>query len=728
MVTNVVKEKVNYLPSKSVATTQDLPSGMLSDIWLYNTMKDEWNYRSTYFGINEDPSYKGTLTPGSVFAASAWYDGNETLVNLNTNIDDLTTTMWARYEGEWTIMHGPTKGVQYGNIGVPSFKHSPGNRFLTAHWKDNKNNFWVYGGIKGDNSIFKFDWSYTYGDLWMYNAKSGWKWVRGEKNPNHLGFYGLKGHPSPYNTPAARSESAFASNLTHAVLFGGFLPIYQNVYFNDMWILDMEKNIWTWIAGQDPQITDQFTLDEPCARSGSMIWWDNEHDIIYMYGGNAYERNMAKFQFGDMWMFDLKTMKWSILIGDTPEGYQYSFNETYPGPLSHASTWIDSNGSLWMFGGENAANYSNVLWHYNFEEVSWNYVSGSQKHDTHSIIGGDSQFTLSAIIISLSVLLCLVVIVLVVFGLLYIFRRNKSKNQVGEEEYGERLLIQRIRDEEEFDPFNIQLPKTIPSNPTNSSTINWRHLKLEDRSSRGKCGPVWRGTYYQTPVAVHEIRDLTADQLETLTSLIQSYTSMVPFEYMIQIIGSCIVKDVLYVIEEWVGNDLLKFVSESHTVLEILDILRGITLGMSHMHDEKLFKRLLSTQNILISSSGVPKIRPFSYYDQISDENENEMLSLDTLRYMSPEAILSQKFSESSDAWSFGILICECFSGCAAFSDVKNALVLSLKITNERLTPKIPNNVPDWLVDIVQQCWDSNPMYRPTFQQLYRVLSMNITQ
>src|ERR1019366_5479890 len=63
-----------------------------------------------------------------------------------------------------------------------------------------------------------------------------------------------------------------------------------------------------------------------------------------------------------------------------------------PGARKTASSWTDSSGNLWLFGGfgydaTGAVGYLNDLWQYNPSSGQWTWVSGGNAHNASGVYG-----------------------------------------------------------------------------------------------------------------------------------------------------------------------------------------------------------------------------------------------------------------------------------------------------------------------------------------------------
>ena len=88
---------------------------------------------------------------------------------------------------------------------------------------------------------------------------------------------------------------------------------------------------------------------------------------------------------------------------------------------------------------------------------------------------------------------------------------------------------------------------------------------------------------------------------------------------------------------------------------------------------------------------------------------------------MAPEVIASNKYTEKADIFSFGVLLVETFSLRPPYSEEEflqfTQAQLMYKIVNESLRPPT-HGLPDPLVLLARECWDSQPSQRPTFVEI----------
>lgn len=83
--------------------------------------------------------------------------------------------------------------------------------------------------------------------------------------------------------------------------------------------------------------------------------------------------------------------------------------------------------------------------------------------------------------------------------------------------------------------------------------------------------------------------------------------------------------------------------------------------GLCYLNEKGVVHRDLKTANILFSKNGVAKISDFGF--AIRTFSEIQDIFVGTPYYMSPESMLSQRYSQKSDLWSFGIIVYELFHG-----------------------------------------------------------------
>src|SRR6266542_1628023 len=146
---------------------------------------------------------------------------------------------------------------------------------------------------------------------------------------------------------------------------------------------------------------------------------------------------------------------------------------------------------------------------------------------------------------------------------------------------------------------------------------------------------------------------------------------------------------------------------------EKLEILTRIIGGLGHIHDQKIIHRDFHSGNILyenqfdivISDLGISK----SSIKSTNDDNEIYGI----ISYMAPEILQRKEYNTASDIYSFGMIMWELMTGKIPFWDQKDDMELIIKIC-KGFRPPIVINAPKGYVELMQECWNSDPNNRPT--------------
>jgi N-acetylneuraminic acid mutarotase len=241
-----------------------------------------------------------------------------------------------------------------------------------------------------------------------------WTWMGGSNTIGNtctqvyfcgqVGIYGTQGTPSKTNIPGGRySGATWTDSSGHLWLFGGsgFDSAGNNFFLNDLWLFDPSSDEWTWIGGSNlvNQAGVYGTLGVPSdsnvpgARSVAATWTDKNGNF-WLFGGWGMDANGEYSALSDLWRFTPATGQWTWEGGNTTInqpgvygtlGSSSSINK--PGGRYEASSWTDSSGNLWLFGGyDDDANgvldMANDLWQFDPSTGEWTWMRGNDTTGT----------------------------------------------------------------------------------------------------------------------------------------------------------------------------------------------------------------------------------------------------------------------------------------------------------------------------------------------------------
>src|SRR6266498_639656 len=158
---------------------------------------------------------------------------------------------------------------------------------------------------------------------------------------------------------------------------------------------------------------------------------------------------------------------------------------------------------------------------------------------------------------------------------------------------------------------------------------------------------------------------------------------------------------------------------------EKLKILIYIVKGLKHLHDQKIIHRDLHSGNILYENEFDIVISDLGISKSSIDNDDDEIYGV--ISYMAPETLRRKVYTTASDIYSFSMIMWELITGRMPFWDQNNDIELIIKICKD-FRPPIIENTPKGYIELMQECWDSNPNKRPTtfyiLEKLFNIMSV----
>ncbi|EQC33724.1 TKL protein kinase [Saprolegnia diclina VS20] len=155
-----------------------------------------------------------------------------------------------------------------------------------------------------------------------------------------------------------------------------------------------------------------------------------------------------------------------------------------------------------------------------------------------------------------------------------------------------------------------------------------------------------------------------------------------------------------------------------------IKILRDVANGMRWVHDNGILHRALTAASIHVTRAGEAKVGNFEFARQ--DALFGVRTNFGIPSYAAPE-ILSRTpiYTEKIDVYSFAMLIVEVVTTQQPFANIKAPQATLMKYIVQRNYRPVFVRTSEWpaaLFELMEKCWDANPVLRPSFNEIVECL------
>jgi N-acetylneuraminic acid mutarotase len=410
----VIADCGGHSSSTSTVSTNYTVGGTISGLTTSSVVLANGTATVTVSANASSWAFPGTFVAGSSYSVTVKTQPTGEVCQVisgasGMNTGDVGNVAVACSYGQWTWKAGlntvNASGV-YGTQGAAAATNLPGARYWGSSWTDAAGTFWLFGGVGYDSTGA----SGYLNDLWHYSPSSGqWTWVNGANVGNADGTYGTLGTAAANNEPGAReAATSWIDSAGNLWLFGGVGYGASGAVgnLNDLWKYSPNSGQWTWIGGGSGDNASgvygtQGTAaasNVPGARQAASSWVDSSGNL-WLFGGVGYDATGGEGNLNDLWKYSTSTGQWTWVGGGNSDNASgvYGTQKTaaagnVPGARYSASTWTDSSGNLWLFGGygyDSAGSLGklNDLWEYSPSSGQWNWIGGEDAANAIGVYG-----------------------------------------------------------------------------------------------------------------------------------------------------------------------------------------------------------------------------------------------------------------------------------------------------------------------------------------------------
>ena len=262
----------------------------------------------------------------------------------------------------------------------------------------------------------------------------------------------------------------------------------------------------------------------------------------------------------------------------------------------------------------------------------------------------------------------------------------------------------------------------------NNFEISLEELEFDEENSeigKGTFGDVLRGTWRGEEVAVKFLKGSMTDSPESVKQFLDEINILKNLHHpnILLYMGACTIGPQYFFVTEFCENgNLFEFLHMVRDNKITYDDARRIALeiayGMNYLHGFKppILHRDLKSMNVLLDRNCTVKLADFGNTRTFQTQMTKQK---GTFQWMAPEVIKGSVYSESSDVFSFGIIMNELVTRIPPYHGTDKKDVAKKVVNNPNYRPpynkkKVPK---DWS-DLMKRCWDHDEKKRPNFGEV----------
>ncbi|XP_060760056.1 tyrosine-protein kinase STYK1 isoform X4 [Neoarius graeffei] len=249
---------------------------------------------------------------------------------------------------------------------------------------------------------------------------------------------------------------------------------------------------------------------------------------------------------------------------------------------------------------------------------------------------------------------------------------------------------------------------------------------------------LFQATMNQKPVVLRVLNE-SADSRERKIFLGFAYflSELGPHPCLPRLLGVRDRAPLAMIFEKLENKDLLGFLwryrkahpglvaSYAFTERVLFSMARQIASALEHLHSKNFIHGNVCAQSVLVGRDLSVKLWGFgpAFQKRMKVGTSGEMKDIEMKKWQAPEVLAHQPVSQSSDIWSFGILLYEMVTlGDPPFPKVMPSELLHY--LQRRKTLKKPTNCSKSLYSIIQACCQWRPQDRAPLKELISMLQI----
>ena len=266
----------------------------------------------------------------------------------------------------------------------------------------------------------------------------------------------------------------------------------------------------------------------------------------------------------------------------------------------------------------------------------------------------------------------------------------------------------------------------------NNFEISLEELEFDEEESeigKGTFGDVHRGAWRGEDVAVKFLKGSMTDSPDSVKQFVDECNILKNLHHpnILLFMGACTTGPQYFVVTEFCDNgnlfEYLHIIKNNKLYYkDARRIALEIAYGMNYLHGFRppILHRDLKSMNVLLDRNISVKLADFgntrSFQMQMTKQKG-------TFQWMAPEVIKGSTYTESSDVFSFGIIMNELVTRVPPYQGTDKKDVAKKVVNNPKYRPKYDTKkVPkDW-ADLMVKCWQHDEKNRPTFDEVIELL------